>query len=546
MNSFPRSTAVCLALFHLVVTLSAASPERVQVTLLSSTDLHGHIYPINYATNKPSNDGFAKVATLIRKVRAETGEVLLVDCGDTIQGTPLAYYHNRIHNTPTDPMMLVMNALHYDALAIGNHEYNFGLAVLHKARHEARFPWLSANTVHVADNSPAFPSHIVKIIKGVRVGVLGLTTPSIPHWENPDNYAGLRFTDPVEAARRGVAVLRRQEKVDVVVVAMHMGLEENLGTGAPSAGQAPNENAALKIVRSVPGIDVLFMGHTHRAIPGVNVGATTLTQAGRWGDHLSRADVFLERAEPGAAWQIVAKSSACLPVTASTIPDPDVLSLAKSYHEATQAWLSKPVGRSAKALSSAESRLRDTAIIDLIQKVQMDTGKADVSFTACFTLDARLPAGDVTLREIAGLYIYDNTLVVIELTGARIKDALEHSARYFLPYQDGKTAAQLIDPSVPGYNFDLAEGVNYTIDLRRTPGDRIIDLTYQGKPLNPAQSFRVAINNYRLNGGGGYSMFRDAKVLYRSSTEIRDLVVDWIRLNPDIPSEPTHNWRLRY
>lgn len=546
MKKIARSLAGCLSLFYVVVTLATAAPERVQVTLLSSTDLHGHIYPIDYATNKPSNDGFAKVATLIRKVRAEAGEVVLVDCGDTIQGTPLAYYHNRIHNTPTDPMMLVMNALQYDALAIGNHEYNFGLAVLHKARQEARFPWLSANTVHTADNSPAFPSHIVKTINGVRIGVLGLTTPAIPTWENPDNYAGLRFTDPVEAARRGVAALRKQEKADVVVVAMHMGLEENLGTGVPSGGQAPNENAALKIVRSVPGIDVLFMGHTHRTVPGVNVGTALLTQAGRWGDHLSRADVFLERADSKAAWQIVAKSSACLPVAANTVPDPEVLSLAKSYHEETQAWLAKPVGRNAKALSSAESRLRDTAIIDLIQKVQMEAGKADVSFAASFTLDARLPAGDVTLREIAGLYIYDNTLVVIELTGAKIKDALEHAARYFLPYQEGKTATQLIDPAIPGYNFDLAEGVNYTIDLRRPPGDRIVDLTYQGKPLNPELRLRVAINNYRLNGGGGYAMFRDAKVLYRSNTEIRDLIVDWVRQNPEIPSEPTHNWKIRY
>jgi len=538
---------VALTLVSIVFTMAVSpvrSAERVQITLLSTTDLHGHIYPIDYATNLPSADGFAKIATLIRDVRKESPQLVLVDCGDTIQGTPLAYYHNRVNNTPPDPMMVVMNALGFDALVVGNHEFNFGLAVLNKARSEARFPWLSANTERIADRQPAFAPYLVKEVKGVKIGILGLTTPGIPSWENEGNYAGLRFQDPVEVARRRVAELRNQEKVDVVLLALHMGLEENLATGVPSPGQVPNENAALKIVRSVPGIDVMFMGHTHRTIPGLTVGGALLSQAGRWGDHLSRADVYLERATSGERWQIVAKTSSSIPVTKDTPPDPEVLALAKPYHDETQAWLSKPVGQSARALSAANSRLEDTAIVDLVQRVQMEAGKADVSFAASFTLDARLPKGPVTLREIAGLYIYDNTLVVVELAGEQIKAALEHSARYFRPYEKGKTAAELVDSAIPGYNFDLAEGVDYTIDLTRPVGDRIVGLSYRGSPLAPDKKLRVAINNYRLNGGGGYSMFRGVPVLDRSSLEIRDLIVDWVQKHPDIPSEPTQNWRL--
>jgi len=538
---------VALTLVSIVFTMAVSpvrSAERVQITLLSTTDLHGHIYPIDYATNLPSADGFAKIATLIRDVRKESPQLVLVDCGDTIQGTPLAYYHNRVNNTPPDPMMVVMNALGFDALVVGNHEFNFGLAVLNKARSEARFPWLSANTERIADRQPAFAPYLVKEVKGVKIGILGLTTPGIPSWENEGNYAGLRFQDPVEVARRRVAELRNQEKVDVVLLALHMGLEENLATGVPSPGQVPNENAALKIVRSVPGIDVMFMGHTHRTIPGLTVGGALLSQAGRWGDHLSRADVYLERATSGERWQIVAKTSSSIPVTKDTPPDPEVLALAKPYHDETQAWLSKPVGQSARALSAANSRLEDTAIVDLVQRVQMEAGKADVSFAASFTLDARLPKGPVTLREIAGLYIYDNTLVVVELAGEQIKAALEHSARYFRPYEKGKTAAELVDSAIPGYNFDLAEGVDYTIDLTRPVGDRIVGLSYRGSPLAPDKKLRVAINNYRLNGGGGYSMFRGVPVLDRSSLEIRDLIVDWVQKHRDIPSEPTQNWRL--
>src|SRR5881392_70505 len=145
-------------------------------------------------------------------------------------------------------MMLSMNALHYDAMAVGNHEYNFGLQVLNKARSEAKFPWLSANTYDQGTDKTHYPPYIIKEVQGVRVGILGLTTPGIPNWENSPNYAGLKFSsDSVGEAKRWVNVLRQQEKVEVVVIAMHMGIEEDLRTGIPSPSQVPNENAAIAI-----------------------------------------------------------------------------------------------------------------------------------------------------------------------------------------------------------------------------------------------------------------------------------------------------------
>ena len=520
------------------------SADRAHVTVLSTTDLHGHIYPIDYGTNQPSADGLARVATLIRAARKDVPNLILIDCGDTIQGTPLAYYHNRIRNEPVDPMMLAMNALGFASLTLGNHEYNFGLAVLEKARREAMFPWISGNIYRTGTTDPFYTPYVIKEVQGVRVGILGITTPGIPNWENEAHYAGLTFAQPVAAARRWVEVLRTRERVDVVVLALHMGLEENLATGQPSPGQVPDENAALAIARTVPGIDLIFMGHTHRPVAGLMVGGALLTQAGRWGDHLARADVYLERPDAQARWTVTAKSSVNLPVTLATTPDPEVLALTKTYHEETQAWLSQPLGRSTRLLSSREARQKDTAIIDLIQRVQLDAGRADVSFAAAFTLNATLPEGAVTVREIAGLYVYENTLVVVELTGAQIKAALEHSARYYLTHVAGKSPAELVDPTIPGYNFDIAEGVDYTLDLTRPQGDRITGLQFQGAPLAPDRVLRVAINNYRLNGGGGYTMFRGAKVLLRSNVEIRDLIIDWVRRHPDIPSEPNQNWKL--
>ena len=542
MNGFLRSLGVStLLVFGCVPFLSA---ERAQITVLSTTDLHGHIYPVDYGTNQPSADGLARVATLIRAARRDAPQFILIDCGDTIQGTPLAYYHNRINNAPVDPMMLAMNALGFASLTLGNHEYNFGLAVLEKARKEASFPWLSANIYKTGSTDPVYTPYLVREVQGVRVGILGLTTPGVPSWENEANYAGLTFAQPVAAARRWVELLRKQERVDVLVVAMHMGLEENLSTGIAAPGQVPDENAALAIARAVPGIDLIFMGHTHREVAGLSVGGALLTQAGRWGDRLARADVYLDRPNPQARWTVVAKSSVTVPVTLATTPDPEILALVKPYHDETQAWLSQPLGRSARKLSSREARLKDTAIIDLIQRVQLDAGRADVSFTAAFSLNATLPEGPVTVREIAGLYVYENTLVTIELTGAQVKAALEHSGRYYLPYVAGKSPAELADPTIPGYNFDIAEGVEYTLDLTRPQGDRITDLRFQGAPLDPKRVLKVAINNYRLNGGGGYTMFRGAKVLDRSNVEIRDLIIEWVRRHPDIPAEPTQNWKL--
>jgi 2',3'-cyclic-nucleotide 2'-phosphodiesterase (5'-nucleotidase family) len=195
-------------------------------------------------------------------------------------------------------------------------------------------------------------------------------------------------------------------------------------------------------------------------------------------------------------------------------------------------------------LTSQDCRFRDTAIIDLIQRVQMEAGKAEVSMAACFNPQARIPKGPVTVRDIAGLYEYENTLVTIELTGQQLKDALEHSALYFREYQAGKSLNDLVDQRIPGYNFDMAEGVSYELDVTRPFGQRIQNLKFNGQPLNPAQKFRVVTNNYRVNGGGGFTMYKDAPVVYRSSEEVRELIIDWVERHKTVPTQADNNWRI--
>ena len=272
-----------------------AGIEYTRVTVIGTTDLHGHIYPVDYYTNRPAQLGLAKVATLVADARLGAPKLILIDSGDTIQGTPLEYYHNRVENAPPDPMMLAMNALHYDAMAVGNHDYNFGIQVREKARHEAAFPWLSANTYKAGTDENAFQPYLMKEVNGVRVGVLGLTTPAIPSWENAPNYAGLEFRDPVAEAKKWAGILRTRERADVVVVAMHMGLELDLATGEAPPLQLANENAGIAVARDAPGIDLILLGHTHRDVPSVTIHGVLLTQAGRWGDRIARADLFLKR-----------------------------------------------------------------------------------------------------------------------------------------------------------------------------------------------------------------------------------------------------------
>jgi 2',3'-cyclic-nucleotide 2'-phosphodiesterase / 3'-nucleotidase len=541
-SPFIYSLSTLIILLALVLVGRSFAPERVQITILGTTDLHGNINPIDYYTNKPDNRGLAKVATMIKRIRKEQPNVVLIDSGDTIQGSPLESFHGRKNNAPPDPMMLVMNSLSYDSMTVGNHEYNFGLKVLEKARGEAKFPWLSANTYDIAGQKTHYKPYIIKEVAGLKIGILGLTTPGIPNWDNPPNYAGLEFHEPLVEARKWVPILRDQEKADVVVIAMHMGLEEDLSTGVMSPGQVLHENEAILIAKEVPGVDVIFMGHTHREVPSLYINGVLLTQANYWGRHLARADLYLQKT--GAGWRMYAKSARTMPSDDRVEPDPEVVKITEPYDRETQAWLSREIGESPEELTARDARFRDTAILDLIQKVQLDAGKADVSMVASFNPDARIAKGPVSVRDIAGLYVYENTLVVLEVTGQQLKDALEHSAKYFKEYVPGKPASDLVDEKIPAYNFDIAEGVTYDLDISKPIGQRIQNLRFHGQPLSLTRKLRLATNNYRVNGGGGYDMYKNAPVVYRSSEEIRELIIDWVEKNKTVPTTPNNNWRI--
>ncbi|HWN98198.1 MAG TPA: bifunctional UDP-sugar hydrolase/5'-nucleotidase [Blastocatellia bacterium] len=533
-----------LALLMCSAAGDANSSSKSIITILSTTDLHGNILPRDYNTNQTEARGLAGVATVVKQARKEAPDLLLLDSGDTIQGSPLTFFHARINNKPPDPMMAAMNAIGYDAMAVGNHEYEFGFDVLNKARSEARFPWLSANTYKKGTDQTYFKPFIVKQVNGARVGILGLTTPAMPNLDDPAvYYSRIELRETVSEAKKWTAVLREEERVDLVVIVMHMGLEEDLRTGEEFPGQMPNENAARAIAERVPGVDVILMGHTHREVPSVNINGVLLTQAERWGRSVARVDVYLEKTESGR-WRVVAKSARTIPISDQVKSDPEILSIVEPYHLEVQKWLDQVIGESSVEMKAGEERFRDTAILDLIHRVQLEAGNADVSTAMSLNPKARIPKGRVTIRDLLGLYEYEATPVVLEVTGAQLKAALEHSARHFAVYKPNTPLSDLIDVRFPSYTYDVAEGITYDLDISKPVGARILNMRFRGQPVLQDQKLRLATNNYRANGGAGYTMFKDARVISRSTKELRELIIEWVKQNHHIPEAPTNNWRL--
>lgn len=533
--SLLATLAMVLALFSFAPVRANADGAPITLTILQTSDLHGNIYPVDYYTDKAANVGLAAVATVVNAVRAENPNTLLVDTGDVIQGTPLVSFYNKKLDVK-NPMADVMNYMKYDAATLGNHEFNFGLDVLKNYTSTAAYPIVVANALK-ADGTPYFTPYVVKTIAGVKVGILGLTNQAIPNWENPENYAGIHFQSAVEAAKKWVPVLRDTEKVDVVIVLAHTGPEKDLGDPTKSIAESTKGESELYALTQVPGVDAIFSGHAHLSLSYDNVNGVAVVQPDRWGSKVGRVDLTLEATGDAAhPWKVTTKKASLI-ATDGAKADEGVKNYAKAYHDATVAYINTVIGKSSGAFDGALSQQQDTAIMDLVNKIQLETGKADLSIAASLSNKGYIPAGDVRVKDVASVYIYENYLYVIEVTGQQIKDALEHSAKYFNQYDFGATPNwTLINPNIRGYNFDMlyGPGVTYKIDITKPVGQRIVGLTYKGKPMSMTQKFKLAVNNYRYNGGGGYTMLSGAPILYKSSIEIREQIIDYFKSHPNV------------
>jgi 2',3'-cyclic-nucleotide 2'-phosphodiesterase/3'-nucleotidase len=503
----------------------SAAAQHQRLTLLHTSDLHGSVLPWDDFRNQPADGSLAQVATLVRQIREDSSSpVMLFDSGDTIQGSPFEQFPHVRWSEPS-PTIAAMNLIGYDAMAVGNHEFNFGLEVLRRAEHQADFPFLSANTIDNATDEPAFPTHMVIEVNEIRIGVIGLVTPNIPGWEQPEHYRGLAFLPMDEVAREQIRLLRETEGCDLVVVLAHTGFEKRLDDGAPSGTEI--EDFGWRLAQT-PGIDVLLTGHTHQDIPPQELNGTIVSQPRARAHLLTRIDLELEPRDGG--WRLASWKGRNLTLDGVT-PDPVLAGMMAELHERVAEALDGPVGLVSEPVSLAGCRLHDCAALDLIHQVQLEASGADLSLASLLTdRTPDLPAGPVTWRWIYGFYVYPNTLVKLAVTGAEIKDILEHAASYYsgLDCESDGGCTLLTDPTIPHYNVDTMAGVSYRVDPTQPVGHRVRDLRIHGRAIDLHQELTLVCNNYRAAGGGGYPHLAQAEQVWRSSEEMTDLIGNFI------------------
>ncbi|QES41045.1 bifunctional metallophosphatase/5'-nucleotidase [Streptomyces venezuelae] len=534
--------------------------RRYSFTVLGTTDLHGNVFNWDYFTDKEFDDkdhndvGLAKISTLVNRIRKEKGRrnTLLIDAGDTIQGTQLSYYYAKVDpitakRGPVHPMAQAMNAIGYDAAALGNHEFNYGIPVLRKFEEQCDFPLLGANALDAKTQKPAFPPYFMKRLRtphgrDVKVAVLGLTNPGIAIWDKANVQGRMTFPGLEEQAAKWVPKLRSMG-ADVVIVSAHSG-----SSGTSSYGdQLPYvENAAGLVAEQVPGIDAILVGHAHTEIPEYFVEnketgkKVVLSEPLKWGQRLTLFDFDLVWSK--GRWTVERVGAKVL--NSNTVEeDKKVTRLLADEHKKVVAYVNQVIGTSTAAMSTAEGPVKDVAIIDLINLVQRETvaealkGGAYaalpvLSQASCFSRTAQIPAGEVTIRDAAGLYPFENTLEARLLTGAQVREYLEFSARYYVQTPAGGP----VDPAkltnagnTPDYNYDAVSGLTYEIDIAKPVGSRIVNLRFEGKELDPKAEFVLAVNNYRASGGGNFPHIARAKQLWANSEEIRNTIIGWVK-----------------
>ncbi len=509
--------------------------------MLATTDVHGRLRGWDYELNRPDAvRGLTRAATVVDSIRdANPGRVLLLDAGDLLQGNMLAYVGARVSPDTMIGVVAAMNAMRYDASAIGNHEYNYGVPYLDRAVRQASFPFLSANTYR-PDGSHAYPPFAIVERAGIRVGIVGATTPGVMVWDR-DNVRGRVTLGDIVPAVRAAADSARRAGAEIIVVTVHSGLDEPSSYDTVSTG-LPGENVAARVAREVPGIALVVYGHSHKQNPGSTIGGTRMLQAKNWAQSVGWASIPVARC--GAATGVATGSvtSGVVPV-AGRAEQAEVLAATDDLHRRTVAYVTAPIGSTPVRWNGDSVRVRDTPVTDFVLEVMRKVAHADLAAGSAFNFSG-LDSGTISIADLARLYPYDNTLRAVKISGAQLRAYLEQAARYY--GTSGDSTQPVIDPQIPGYNFDIVAGADYTLDLSRPAGERVTRLKFRGRDVAPADSFTMALNNYRQAGGGGYAMLAGAPVVFQSDSEIRVLLEREVRARKTIRPRDYHrqNWEI--
>ncbi|MBV7539491.1 bifunctional 2',3'-cyclic-nucleotide 2'-phosphodiesterase/3'-nucleotidase [Acidovorax sp. sic0104] len=574
------------------------------LAVLETTDLHFNVRSYDYfKLAEDKSYGFERTATLVRAARKEFANTLLVDNGDTIQGTAVADYEATISPIPCTQqlsMYKAMGALGFDAGTLGNHEFNYGLPFLNQVLGGglevdgvdatrkcagAGFPMVLANVISNKTQKPLVQPYTVLertlVAKGtdgkevklpIKVGVIGFTTPGIMNWDKRYLEGKVTTQGAVEAATKYVPELRAKG-ADIVIALLHGGMD--------SAAYSPTmENPGLHLSK-VAGIDAMVMGHQHgvfpdtAATPGFNmpgvdhkagtVNGVPAVMASSWGKALGVVQLALQW--DGAKW-VVNKSASkselrniqnksASGATVTVDADSTIAPLVEVQHQAAIQYVKTPIGQTDFRMSTLFADVGDPGAIQIVNQAQQAYVAAYIK--ASLPQHAQLPVlsvsapfksgfqggadytdvavGPLAINNAADLYLYPNTVYAVKVNGGDIKNWLEAAAKRFNQIDPAKTGEQQLISTFPGYNFDMftTPDVQYEIDVTQPVGSRIKNLTYLGKPIDVAQEFVIATNNYRATSGKSFIDKLDGSgTIWASPDANRDVVIDYIRKNPAV------------
>lgn len=553
---------ICLFLLLAVAALTASAQRRqVKLSFLETSDVHGNYLPYDFINGHAGSGSLARIYTHVKALRQSQGDstVVLLDNGDILQGQPTAYYYNFIDTVSPHLCAEILNYMRYDAATMGNHDVEPGHAVYDRWTAQCKFPVLCANAVRNDNGRPYWPPYTIIERQGVRIAVFGMLTPGIPLWLPENLWQGMHFADMVETARQYMPQMRKE--ADLVVGVFHSGIgsAENTPKGA--------ENASIAVAKNVPGFDLIFCGHDHRRadLSVVNVAGDTVRILNPANDAQAVAQGDMTLTFEGD--KLVGKHITGRLVEVSDL-EPDaafVAQFAKQYNEVKN-FTNSVIGTNETEMATFPAFFGPSAFIDFIHTMQLSISGADISFAAPLAFDARIPKGEIHVRDMFNLYRYENMLYVMKLTGQEIKDFLEYSYAGWTEQMHSADdhlllfrpdAAQLKEPwqrfATPSFNFDSAAGIYYTVDVTKPRGSKIsISRLADGRPFSLTETYRCAVNSYRGNGGGkllteGSGINKDKlkeRIVWSTDKDLRYYLLMGIREKGRIAPAPLNQWKF--
>lgn len=534
----------------------ASQDGEVTLKLIETSDVHGCYFPYDFIRNKPMKGSLARVSSYVKEQREKYENVILMDNGDILQGQPVAYYYNYMDTISEHVCAAMLNYMKYDVGTMGNHDVETGHAVYDRWVRQCNFPVLGANIVDNKTGKPYLPPYQVIEKEGVKIAILGMITPAIPSWLPEQLWSGLHFEDMEDCARKWVKIIREKENPDVLVGLFHAGPEGNKLDNVV-------ENGSGNVAKSVPGFDVVFMGHDHtrryEKVVNVEGDSVLLIDPANMSKVVSEVTFTIKKQDG----KVVSKQvEGKLVNMDGYAPDADFLNIFSGAYETTMDFVSRNIGRIEHTISSKEAFFGPSAFVDLIHQLQLDIAGADISFCAPLSAYAEIKKGDICVSDMFNLYKYENLLYTMKLTGKEIKDFLEMSyALWTNQMQSPDDHLMLLNEEDngfgrfknPSFNFDSAAGIIYTVDVTKPQGEKIrIERMANGEPFDLNKTYRVAVNSYRGNGGGdlltkgaGIPRTELAKrIVYSTDKDLRYYLMKRIEEVKVLDPKPLNQWKF--